>query len=247
MTSRKGIMLYSILCSVVIFIAVLGKSVWTTLLFPHYFTYFNQGMDVLNTLVVGILFGLIWWRYRKRQDLVYLVLIMFMLTRAMSWMPAVTQLHVGLINYICSLYMILKLYKTGFNIERDNHQAETQPNTMIAFRYGCYIVSLYAYYVIYRLMTSGIVGNRYGIEVLLLFIGIAAIGHVAYRNHPDAPIIRKLGLAVTLCGIVYAGSGGLVVLALVSNDLLSFIRVIHLLTSGIVFALLWSLSWQTRN
>ncbi|MNJ39505.1 hypothetical protein D3C77_343800 [compost metagenome] len=246
MTLRKGIWLYSILCSVVIFIAVLGKSVWTTILFPYYVTYFNQGMGVLSTLLVGILLGLIWWRHRERQDLVYQVLIIFMLTRAMSWMPAVTQLHVGLINYICSIFMIVKLYQTRFYAENDNKQV-VQPITSRAFRYGCLIIALYAYYVIYRFMAIGTYSNRYGIEGLFLFVGIAALGHVAYRKHPNAPVIRKLGLGVTLVGILFAGSGGLIVLKLVSSHLLSFIHVIHLLTSGVVFALLWLLSWRTRS
>lgn len=243
MTSRKGILLLSVLSSAVIFVAALGKSVWKTILFPQPYTYLVEWIDTLAIVLLAILLGLIWWKHRTKQELVYIVLLMLSISRASVWVPAVIVIYLCLINYILSLYLVLKLY-----LANSSPSQSSSTMTTSAFRYGCYLVTLYAFYVLYRLFAVGLIGNRYAIEVLLLFVGIAVIGHFSYRKHPHAPAIRKLGLSVTLLAMLYVGTGGIVLLNLVSSSEFRWgIELVHLFASAVMFALLWWLSLRTKT
>lgn len=245
--SRRAIWLYSIFCSSVIFYAALGKSVWRPwiiLLFPKVLIELPQIINVTTTVVVGILLILIWFNNKVRKDLVYLVIIMFLLTRASTWMPVQTRIYLDLINYICAVLLNFKLYLEAFPAStKAKSQAPTGIITTNFFSYGCLLVTMYAYFVVSRLLTHGFESTV--VEGTILFIMIAIVGHFAFWNHPDTPTIRKLGILVTLSAMLYMGSGAFIYFNLLQDNLM-VISITHLFALAVSFALLWTLSWRAN-
>jgi hypothetical protein len=246
--SRRAIWLYSIFCCIVIFCAALGKSVWRPLLillFPKPLLELPQIINVMSTVVIGILLIIIWLSNKVRKDLVYLTIIMFLLTRASSWMPIPTRIYLDLINFICAVLLSFKLYieVSSPSTEAAKRQASTGIVTTNFFSYGCLIVTMYAYFVVIRLLTNGFESTV--VEGILLFAGVAIVGHFAFWSHPDAPTIRRLGILVTLAAMVYAGSGVIMYFSLLHNQMMA-IYITHLFAIAVVFALLWVLSWRAN-
>lgn len=246
--SRRAIWLYSIFCSIVIFFVALGKSVWTPLLlllFPKLLIELPQMINVMSTVVVGILLIIIWLSNKVRKDLVYLAIIMFLLTRASSWMPIPTRIYLDLINYACAILLSFKLYSevSPATTEAGKRQAPTGILTTNFFSYGCLVVTMYAYFVVSRLLTHGFESTV--VEGIILFAGVAAVGHFAFWSHPDTPSIRRLGIFVTFAAMLYAGSGVMMYLSLLHNQFI-VISFTHLFAIAVVFALLWTLSWRAN-
>lgn len=246
--SRRAIWLYSIFCCIVIFYAALGKSVWRPLimlLFPKVLIELPQIINVMSTVAVGILLIIIWLSNKVRKDLVYLTIIMFLLTRASSWMPIPTRIYLDLINFICAVLLSFKLYMevSSPSTEAAKRQASTGIVTTNFFSYGCLIVTMYAYFVVSRLLTHGFESTV--VEGILLFAGVAIVGHFAFWSHPDAPSIRRLGILVTLAAMLYVGSGVIMYFNLLHNQLI-VISFTHLFAIALVFALLWVLSWRSN-
>lgn len=246
--SRRAIWLYSVFCSIVIFFAALGKSVWTPLLillFPKLLIELPQMINVISTVVVGILLIIIWLSNKVRKDLVYLAIIMFLLTRASSWMPIPTRIYLDLINFICAVLLSFKLYIEVLpaSAKAAKRQAPNGIITTNFFSYGCLVVTMYAYFVVSRLLTHGFESTV--VEGVLLFVGVATVGHFAFWSHPDAPTIRKLGILVTLDAMLYAGTGVIMYFGLLHNQLM-VISITHLFAIAMVFALLWVLSWRAN-
>jgi hypothetical protein len=102
---------------------------------------------------------------------------------------------------------------------------------------------MYAYFVVIRLLTNGFESTV--VEGILLFAGVAIVGHFAFWSHPDAPTIRRLGILVTLAAMVYAGSGVIMYFSLLHNQMMA-IYITHLFAIAVVFALLWVLSWRAN-
>lgn len=246
--SRRAIWLYSIFCCIVIFCAALGKSVWRPLLillFPKPLLELPQLINVMSTVVIGILLIIIWLSNKVRKDLVYLTIIIFLLTRASSWMPIPTRIYLDLINFICAVLLSFKLYieVSSPSTEAAKRQASTGIVTTNFFSYGCLIVTMYAYFVVSRLLTHGFESTV--VEGILLFAGVAIVGHFAFWSHPDAPSIRRLGILVTLAAMLYVGSGVIMYFSLLHNQLI-VISFTHLFAIALVFALLCVLSWRAN-
>ncbi|MBP1905603.1 putative integral membrane protein [Paenibacillus turicensis] len=215
------------------------------MLFPKQLLELPQIINVMSTVVVGILLIIIWLSNKVRKDLVYLTIIMFLLTRAISWMPIPTRIYLDLINFICAVLLSFKLYieVSPATTEDGKRQAPTGIITTNFFSYGCLIVTMYAYFVVSRLLTHGFESTV--VEGILLFAGVAIVGHFAFWSHPDAPTIRRLGIFVTLAAMLYVGSGVIMYFSLLHNQLL-FISFTHLFAIALVFALLWVLSWRAN-
>lgn len=246
--SRRAIWLYSIFCCIVIFCAALGKSVWRPLLlllFPKPLLELPQIINVMSTVVIGILLIIIWLSNKVRKDLVYLTIIVFLLTRASSWMPIPTRIYLDLINFICAVLLSFKLYieVSPATTEAGKRRAPTGIITTNFFSYGCLVVTAFAYFVVSRLLTHGFESTV--VEGILLFAGVATVGHFAFWSHPDTPTIRRLGIFVTLAAMLYVGSGVILYFNLLSNQLL-VISITHLFAIALVFALLWMLSWRAN-
>lgn len=246
--SRRAIWLYSIFCCIVIFCAALGKSVWRPLLillFPKPLLELPQIINVMGTVVIGILLIIIWLSNKVRKDLVYLTIIIFLLTRASSWMPIPTRIYLDLINFICAVLLSFKLYieVSPPSTEAAKRQGPTGIVTTNFFSYGCLIVTIYAYFVVSRLLTHEFESTV--VEGILLFAGVATVGHFAFWRHPDAPSIRRLGIFVTLAAMLYVGSGVWMYFGLLEHQLI-VISFTHLFAIALVLALLWVLSWRAN-
>jgi hypothetical protein len=215
------------------------------LLFPKVLIELPQIINIMSTVVVGVLLIIIWFSNKVRKDLVYLTIIMFLLTRASSWMPIQTRIYLDLINFICAVLLSFKLYieVSAASIEAAKRQAPTGIVTTNFFSYGCLVVTMYAYFVVSRLLTHGFESTV--VEGILLFAGVAIVGHFAFWSHPDAPTIRRLGIFVTLSAMLYAGSGAIMYFSLLHNQML-VILITHLFAIAMVFALLWVLSWRAN-
>lgn len=94
---------------------------------------------------------------------------------------------------------------------------------------------------------SGGVGIAFAhrVAAAILMVVIAAVGHVAFRKHPDLPEIRMLGLAATLLMIVQVFTGAFIVYTLTNYHVYLFASLAHIIVLAALFGVLSYLSVRT--
>ncbi|WP_018754136.1 COX15/CtaA family protein [Paenibacillus sanguinis] len=192
---------------------------------------------------------------------------------------AVMALHFGfsLIAFASSVMLVLGIREEERGQARGGKAAVKAARVSRSFRNLTWLATGYTYIVVYlgayvshtdsaggcsgwplcngQLIPelSGGVGIAYAhrIAAAVLMVVIAAVGHVAFRKHPDLPEIRKLGLAATLLMLVQVFTGALIVFTLTNYHIYLFASLAHIIVLAALFGVLSYLSvraWQlSRN
>lgn len=205
--------------------------------------------------------------FKKRRDLQFFALmtlsfvviqgIMGALAVVFSQSTAVMALHFGfaLIAFASASIMTLSAWQE----DRDARRVQQQHKRPVSrgFRNFIWLSTIYTYIAVYTgaFLTHSIVNRIYevlGIMPLtlhqiaagVLFVVILAVGHFAYRKHPDHGDIRALGVTSVILIMLQVVAGVALLYTVAKPELYLFVVLSHMLIIAALFAVLCYLSFR---
>lgn len=244
--------------------------------------YSHRAVSGLVGILVLVLFIAVWRHVKERKDAWWYALIAFLFTFIQAIMgalavvlgqvPAVMALHYGfsLIAFAGTLLLSIVLNKWSRGLD-DNAPSDLYVSGR--FRTATWIVTLYAYVVVYigafvrhteayggcqgwPLCNGEIIPELHGttliafihrVAALILFVAVATLAHFAYHNHKQIRELRIIGVCALILCAAQILSGAWVVFTLGDENAGLFAGLFHTVLIAGLFGVLCYMSvrvWQ---